>query len=246
MSHNIEIQEGAFVISDAHYSHLRPEFLDFLKDIYSNKLQPTQLILMGDIFDTLFAEVAYTQEINQEAIELINKISLNIEVIYLEGNHDFNLQSIFPHVKVFPISSQPLTCKFKNKTVLLSHGDIDSPFGYRVYTSLIRNSLVLKFLSFVNLVFGNFILKKLDVYLSKKDDCKEFEGFREFIANRLGDKYDCDYFIEGHYHQNKLFEFDKYTYINLGIFACNQRFFIVKSSQEVRLLEESIFSKEKL
>ena len=246
MSHSVEILEGAFILSDAHYSHLRPQFLDFLKEIDSNRLQPTQLILMGDIFDTLFAEVIYTQDINQEAIELLNKISLKIEVIYLEGNHDFNLKNIFKHVKVFPISAQPLTCKFNNKRVLLSHGDIESPFGYRVYTSIIRNSSILKFLALLDLVFGNFILKQLDVYLSKKDDCKEFEGFKEFIANRLANKYSCDYFIEGHYHQNKTFKFDKYTYINLGAFACNQRYFIVESSKEVRLLEERIFSKEKL
>ena len=100
MSHNIILKEGAFVVSDAHYSHLRPQLLDFLKAIHSKNLQPTQLIFMGDMFDTLFGGIPYTQIINKEAITLLNEISLEIELIYLEGNHDFNLKNIFPHAKI--------------------------------------------------------------------------------------------------------------------------------------------------
>ena len=46
MFHNaVEIKEGAFVLADVHYSHIRPHFLDFLKKIDSKELKPTQLIL---------------------------------------------------------------------------------------------------------------------------------------------------------------------------------------------------------
>ena len=243
MSHSIEILEGAFVVSDAHYSHQRPELLDFLKDIHSKKLQPTQLIFMGDIFDALFGGVSYTQKTNQEAIKLLNDISLEIEVIYLEGNHDFNLQNIFTNVKVFPISQQPVTCKYNNKKVLLAHGDIESNLGYRVYTYFIRNHFTLFILSTLDSIFGHFILKKLDSYLSKKDDCNEFVGFEKFISKRLMNKYECDYFVEGHFHQNRTIKYEDFVYINLGVFACNQRYFTVKSSKYIELLEEKIFSK---
>ncbi len=245
MSHNsFEIIEGAFVVSDAHYSHIRPDFLYFLKDIDSNKLQPTQLILMGDIFDTLFRQLPYTQQINREAINILNAISLKIEVFYLEGNHDFNLKKIFPKIIVYPLTVQPLSCRYKGKTILLAHGDFGTDLKYKIYTSIIRNPMVLTFLRVIDSMLGGYILKKLDIYLSKKDDCKEFRGFKEFIDKRLNNKFDCDYFIEGHYHQNKIFNFENFIYINLGAFACNQRFFIVKSSQ-LELLEENIFSKER-
>ena len=243
LNNRLEILDGAFIVSDAHYSHQRPELLDFIKDIHSKKLCPTQLILMGDIFDALFGGVPYTQEVNQEAIRLLNEISLEIEVIYLEGNHDFNLQNIFPHTKVFPISLQPVTCQYKDKKVLLAHGDIEGDFGYKVYTSLIRNRAVLFVLRVVDSLTGHLILKKLDSYLSKKDDCKEFTGLKEYMSKRLENKYSCDYFIEGHFHQNRSVEFEKFVYINLGVFACNQRYFIVKSSRDIELLQENIFSK---
>ena len=245
MSHNIEIVEGAFVVSDAHCSHQRPELLEFLKDIHSNKLSPTQLIFMGDIFDALFGGVPYTQDQNAQAVQLINEISLKIEVVYLEGNHDFNLKKVFQNVKVFPISKQPVEMRYDNKKVLLAHGDIQSDIVYRIYTSIIRSSVTLSVLNLIDSIFSNFIIKKLDNYLSKKDDCKEFIGLEKFIYNRLVGRYDCDYFIEGHYHQNTSIKFKEFIYINLGVFACNQRYFIVNSSKELELLQEKIFSEGK-
>ena len=236
---DIELKEGAFVVSDAHYSHKRPQFLDFLKDIESKKLNPTQLIFMGDIFDALIGGVEKTSENNQEAVSIINRLSQKIEVIYLEGNHDFNLKPIFENIKLFPISKQPLMCRFNDKKVILAHGDYDGPLLYKLYTSFIRNRFILKFLN----LFDTYILNKLDEYLDKKDDCKELEWFDGFIKDRINEKYDCDYFIEGHFHQNKIIKFNNLTYVNLGVFACNQRYFIVKSSKDMELLEENIFSK---
>lgn len=240
---NIELKEGAFVISDAHYSHIRPHFLDFLKAIQAKKLQPTQLILMGDIFDTLFGNVPYTQEINFEAVKILNEISDEIEVIYLEGNHDFNLKTIFPKVKIFGINEQPVSVKYNKKSVLLAHGDIQSPMLYNIYTAVIRNPFVISVLNLIDSISGHAIINWLDEYLSKKDDCKEFSGFKVFIEKRLSKNYSCDYFVEGHFHQNKMLEFENFIYINLAAFACNQRYFIVKSFEDVEIIEENIFLK---
>ena len=243
MSHSITLKEGALVVADAHYSHKRPELLTFLREIYAQNIHATQLFLMGDIFDALFGEVPYTHIQNQEAIGLINEIAQRIEVFYFEGNHDFNLASIFPNVKIFPIEQQPVACSYKSKKILLAHGDIEGDLGYKIYAKAIRNSTLLHLLSFLDTLFGHAILKRLDAYLSKKDDCREFVGLKRFMQKRLGAKYSCDYFIEGHFHQNKTIEMDGFVYINLGAFACNQRYFIVKSPQNRELLEEKNFSK---
>ncbi|WP_324172549.1 UDP-2,3-diacylglucosamine diphosphatase [Sulfurimonas sp.] len=243
MSHNLELKEGAFVISDAHYSHRRPELLNFLQDIQAKKLSSPQIIFMGDIFDTLFDNVPYTHKINSQVIDIINHISQNIEVIYIEGNHDFNLSEIFPDAKVFSIDVQPISISYKGRKILLAHGDIQSPLLYRVYTAVVRNSFVTSFLNIIDLISGHKIINKLDDYLGEKEDCKEFVGFREFIQKRLLSKYSCDYFIEGHFHQNKTLEFKDFIYINLAAFACNQRYFIVKSSKGIKLLEEISYKK---
>lgn len=74
----------------------------------------------------------------------------------------------------------------------------------------------------------------------------EIKNFNKLIESRLIDKYDCEYdceyFFEGHFHQNKFIKFDEFNYCNLAAFACNQRYFIVKSSNEELLIERK-FSK---
>ncbi len=242
MSHNIQLKIGALIISDAHYSKERPELLALIKDIHANKIQTKQLLLMGDIFDTLFVEVKETQKQNKELIELLNEINKEIELIYLEGNHDFNLKNIFPDAKVVPLAEQPFKLQYKNKNIALAHGDFDIGLAYTLYSFLIRNSFVLSFLSLVNRLTNNFILNKLDAYLRKKDDCKEFVGFDSYIRNRNLQKYACEYFIEGHYHQNRSFDFGVFKYVNLAAFACNQRYFIVKLSEDNELdIEENSY-----
>ena len=245
MSHNqVQILEGAYIIGDAHYSSLRPELYYLIRDIHTQKILPTQLLLFGDIFDALFGNVPHTCENNQEMITMINEISQRIEVIYLEGNHDFNLKKIFPHSKVFTIKEQPVQAMYKDKSVLLAHGDFGEDIGYKIYTNFIRNRFVLSVFSAINNLLGNAILNKLDIYLSKKDDCNEFTGFLKYISKRIEKKYTFDYFIEGHFHQNKIINFDNSIYINLAAFACNQRYFIVESKNDKKILREYSFHKE--
>jgi len=238
MSHSLQLKEGAFVIADAHYSHIRPQLLSFFQDIDSKKLQPTQLILMGDVFDALFGGVVYTYKQNSEILELLEKISKNIELVFLEGNHDFNLNDVLPSMKVFSLKMQPVIAEFYGKKVALAHGDFDAPFGYQLYSAIIRNATILKILNFIDELIGNKIIKKVDEYLGKKDDCNKFIEFQEFIEKRNLEKYEVDYFIEGHFHQDRLLKLNDLTYINLAAFACNQRYFIVKSTKDKELYLE--------
>ncbi len=240
MSHNVTIKEGAFILGDAHYSHSRPQLLTFIKKIHAKELQPTQLIFMGDIFDALFGGVTHTQNENREIVTLIEEISNFIDIIYLEGNHDFNLQAIFSNIQIFKINQQPLLCSYENKKIYLAHGDYDGTLGYKVYTALIRNRGVLYILSQINNLANNYILNRLNSYLELKNDCKELSWFEEFINARSFSNYQCDYFIEGHFHQNKTFKLKTFIYINLAAFACNQRYFVVKSLKDKELLEEKI------
>ncbi len=246
MSHKVlELQEGAFVISDAHFSHRREELLAFIQDIHSKKLRPTQLILMGDIFDALFGGISYTYEQNKELIALLNDISRDIELIYLEGNHDFNLSHFFVNAVIVPIEKQPVEARYRDKKVYLAHGDFDGETAYKLYTAFIRNPFVLFILKYIDLALNHMILKKVNKHLNKKNDCNDFKGFREFIKRRLENRFECDYFIEGHFHQNKFFTVDGFQYINLAAFACNQRYFIIKYSKESSILLEQKFSKGK-
>ena len=246
MSHSFIIKEGALVLSDVHYSHKRPQLLDFLKDILSQKISATQLILMGDIFDLLFGQISTTHKRNTEVIDTLNAISEVLEVHYLEGNHDYALKKLFAKIYIYPLATQPLTCKYKDKTVMLAHGDFNISKGYKYYSNLIRLDSIMYFLAFINFFMRGFIIKKLDTYLNKKEDCNDFKGFETYITRRLeGFEGECDYFIEGHFHQNKTFKVINFVYINVAAFACNQRYFIVESSKQDILRLTEVMYKEK-
>jgi len=242
----LSLLPGALLVADAHYSDRRPELLDFLKSVASGETAATQLILMGDIFDLLFGPIPLTHARNAEAVATINAIAERIEVVYLEGNHDFRLASLFPRVRVFALEAQPVAAQWGEKRVLLAHGDWGSEPRYRLYTALIRSRALLALLRGIDTLTGHGIIKRLDAYLEQKEDCGGFEGFEAHTTRRLAalDLGDAALFIEGHYHQNRAFDVGGCRYVNLGAFACNQRYYEVQSSQEHQPLKEAFFRTE--
>jgi UDP-2,3-diacylglucosamine hydrolase len=243
---NFVLKEGALIISDAHYDKSRPKLLELLHAIESEKINTSQLILMGDIFDLLFGFIPITQQRNQEVVDVINVLAQKIEVLYLEGNHDFKLQHIFPNLHVIPIENQPFTCTFEDKKISLAHGDYRGDWKYRLYLYLIRSAFMLKFLNFIDSVTSHSIISWLDNYLSAKNDCYIIKDFSGLINShqKLFESYKCDYILEGHFHQNVTFSFENFQYINVGAFACNQRYFTVQSGKKQKLLQEVFFNKE--
>jgi UDP-2,3-diacylglucosamine hydrolase len=235
-----EILPGALLISDAHYSKRRPQLFSLLQALDSGRLDAPQLILMGDIFDLLFGEIGVTHKMNAQAVAVLRNISRNIPVLYLEGNHDYNLKKLFPDARIVPLSKQPLSCHCGGTRLLLAHGDFNGPLGYRIYTMLIRNPLVLHFLGFVNRVGGNAVIDRLEHYLDRKNDCYVIPGFEAMTQRHLKrlDLSKTDVFIEGHYHQGKAFEIGGVSYFNLSAFACNQHYAIVRHEQKSLTLQE--------
>ena len=235
-----EILPGALLISDAHYSERRPQLLSLLKAVGGGALSVPQLILMGDIFDLLFGEISLTHRMNAEAVAALQALSRNIPVLYLEGNHDYNLQRLFPDATVVPLASQPLACRCGDMRLQLAHGDFNQPLRYRVYTALIRNPVVLRLLGLVNLLSGNAIIGRLETYLAQKDDCYVIPEYDRMVRRHLQgiDLSETDVFIEGHYHQGRTFETNGVTYCNPSAFACNLRYAIVMHERNRFTLRE--------
>ena len=241
-----ELQEGAILVADSHYAPWRTAFIDFLQALENGDIQTTQLILMGDNCDLLFGPISETSRLNQDLIALLNALSMKMEIIYLEGNHDFRLASLFPNITVIARNQQPFILNYGSQTIALLHGDIDVPLGYEIYTALIRNRPILYALNSINTLLGGAIITWLSHDMQRKNHCKKIENF-EIIARRHRKRKwisRCDVVIEGHYHQNKSFDFDSYRYINLGAFACNERYYVVKSAQDRFILDEAMFHKE--
>ena len=221
-----QLKENALLIADAHYPHHGDAFLRLLKDIQSQKIQTPQLILMGDIFDLLFGHNGYIQTFSQEAITLLNKLSQKLEIIYLEGNHDFCLKEIFPHVKVYSREEQPIHFKLNEQDVFLSHGDkYETGFGYNLYSKLLRNRYLLIALRPFEKSIINHRMNKLKV----KKICGDFKGYaKRFDAIRSHYPKES-LIIEGHFHQGLVHK----NYISLPSLACQGQVGVVRGGEVV-------------
>jgi UDP-2,3-diacylglucosamine hydrolase len=237
---------GAVLVADAHCAPWRTAFLDFLHALERDEILTPQLILMGDIFDLLFGPIEATHLLNAEGIALLNRLSYKIEIVYLEGNHDFLLSALFPRIRVIPRSQQPWMTVFEGKTVALSHGDSGMGWGYGLYTFLIRSRGILGTLRALDRVGGGFIVRELEKAMKRKIHCKTIEKFELLVSERLKKQNlsGIDILIEGHFHQNKSADLAGVHYTNLAAFACNERYFTVQSCQNQPLLHEAVFCKE--
>ncbi|MCV3453812.1 UDP-2,3-diacylglucosamine diphosphatase [Campylobacter sp. FU_520] len=202
-----------------------------LKD---KKIQTSQLFLMGDIFDLLIYEVKATHGFAKAYIDLLEELADEIEIIYLEGNHDFNLAKFFKNVKVFSIKQQPLLCEFQDKTLVkLTHGDIFlKPFLQFCLKSL-RNHYLLFFLNFLNVISKEKITQKILKNQNKKQLIRKIPHFSALVKERLK-HYNIGFIIEGHYHQDVFLEYENIKYLNLATFAYKESFFVVKYEPEIR------------
>jgi len=231
----IELKEGAIFISDAHTNINRTEFYEFLKKVERGELKPSQLIFMGDMFDLLIGGVGCLERFYEKEIKLINAISENIEIIYMEGNHDFNLKKLFPKVKVFSFFSQPVLASYRGQKVLLSHGDRFEKKSYVFVHAVFRNRLVLKVLNLINTVL---LEKPFLSYLQKvqnKKICKNIENFKQIIKQKilLNDigVSEIDFVLEGHYHQGVGFEFENTKYFNFASYSCDEQYYTLKGDK---------------
>ena len=212
---DINLKNGAILIADVHYKKGDKDFLRFLKNLDKNP--PSQLFLLGDIFHLLLS-FKFLKEYNQEAINLINSISKKTEVYYAVGNHDFWIDGVFEKVIISDAFVD------KKKSIFLTHGDLnEKDIFYKIYLKIIRNKIFIKILNFISFNFiNNWLFKKI---LQKNIKCFKISNFKTKIFKKIAD-IDYKMIIEGHYHQNVLYNMKDKIYVNLGAFKCEKCYYI--------------------
>ncbi|PSM52225.1 UDP-2,3-diacylglucosamine hydrolase [Campylobacter blaseri] len=236
MHNSYEIKEGAIFISDAHENSNKDHFYKFLKDVKNDRYEFSQIFLMGDIFDFLsFTE--YSKKFYQKEIDLLNELSRTNEIYYFEGNHDYNISGVFPNIKVFDIQNQPVRFKTKiGKDVSMAHGDIFLPPITKYILLFLRNRTFLKFMNFLDKITNFKITKSILKHQKDKELYKEMNNFEEFAKYRLS-KHKAEYVIEGHYHQDKVVEFNDMIYFNLNSYAVTDKIYQAKFKKNRLFLE---------
>jgi UDP-2,3-diacylglucosamine hydrolase len=216
-----QLKEGALFIADAHYPHHGDAFLTILKKIEAKELTPPQLFLMGDIFDLLFGHNNYIETFSKPAITLLQKLSKELDIIYLEGNHDFCLKELFPNITVYSRREQPVHYKLAEQNIYLAHGDKYTAGAlFNLYSTLLRTKTTLTLLKPLEKRIIDHRMGKLKV----KSICGDFKGYQKrFDAIRSHYPKDA-LIIEGHFHQ----ALQHKNYISLPSLACQAQVGVVK------------------
>lgn len=245
----LKLLENAIFISDSHENENRHYFLNFLEFLDDKRPKIPQIFLMGDMFDFL-ANTTYTNEFYKKEINLLNKLSKFYEIYYFEGNHDFNLKSIFPLIKVFPNHAQPAVFKTpSNKSVAMAHGDIFLPFFTQFFLLFLRNKVFLKFMNVIDEILNFKISKAILKSQTNKILYKKIINFDKCIEKKLlkyRSKHLADYIIEGHYHQDVKFKIADKIYINLNSFAVKKKFYKAKFEDKNLILKPFEYNYENL
>ena len=230
----MELKENAVIVADIHYHpRYRREFLTLLSELENSP--PPQLILLGDIFDLLFGEVDWTISLNRDVIERLDKLGQKIEIIYFEGNHDFNLKTLFNHIHIVPISKQPMRLKGRGIDIFLAHGDFQEGGIFYFYRRTIENRYLLKFLNWIDTKLGNIIIRNIEKREEQKKKCYQ-RGKADIRFQKEKGIY-----IYGHFHQNRGIQRGDSLYLLLPPFTCNQSSFVVKLKRHGICLEKYEF-----
>lgn len=235
--------DEAIFIADVHYNKEREEFLYFLDKLDNENIKSKTLFLCGDIFDFLSESVDFSVEYNTKLIQKLNHLSKKLHIVYLEGNHDFNLKRLFENIDIITRDKQPLVIHIGEKIGLVSHGDLKICWKYEIFTKILRNGYFLSLICKIDkTLFNKKIVEYLFWYLLKKRICFKNSNFESFIKQRVDkfrDKFKFDFIIEGHFHQGIYKKIDKDTeYLNIPSFACEKSFFIIKSKKNGFLLSK--------
>jgi len=223
----IEISLDAIFLSDSHENASKHKFLELLRAFKNGKVAlPSQIFLLGDMFDFL-TFTTYSKHFFSEYITLLNELGNNCEIFYFEGNHDFNLASILPNVRVYALSAQPALFSFNGLKVALAHGDIFLSTKEMLTLKILRNKALLKVLNYIDTALNFKISKKILSYQNVKKLDYKIPNFASKMVPRLR-KYNADVVIEGHYHQGVAMDIEGKFYINLPCFACEQSFFMLE------------------
>lgn len=258
-SEEFALKNGAIFISDAHENEDRQGFLNLLKALNEGKITTPQLIIMGDMFDFLVGEITTTHEFAKPYVKLLESIAAQgVQVLYLEGNHDFNLARFFEKVRIFTLKTQPLTLKcekslhfkravfakealkfddekaeFKGVScLLLAHGDIFLPFFLGLCLRFLRTPPLLKILNVVDKIALCTLSKKIKADQKAKNLFYAIDDFKQIATERYA-RYGKKgaLVIEGHYHQDAFFSTRACKYLNLPAFAQENALFVAEFEQ---------------
>lgn len=228
--HRVSTEFDTLILSDVHLGSnisRSTELFDFLSNSNFKKL-----ILLGDIFaDLNFKRLTFD---HRRLLSYILRLPQDrqIEVVWVEGNHDHGLADLFAHLFNITVHSEYLWLQ-NGKRYIALHGHQFDRFVYlnpklsSIITSL---SLFIEQIDTKNKFLTKFIHSSVHAF--QKISPKVAKGARIIAEEREADVIIC-----GHTHEALHVQFDNIDYYNTGSWVKAPSTYIVITSEGVRLLD---------
>jgi UDP-2,3-diacylglucosamine hydrolase len=222
-------------LSDVHiYSNKDPIYhrvLSILSWVKRERIE--YLFLLGDIFDLMIGEHEEYREAFAEYFEqLEDLVKFGVKVIFVEGNHDFHLRSLYVNIGV-KYHKKYFSAEIEGKKFYFAHGDEIQlkNFDYRLMKILINNPLCEKLAKLLPYA----PLDKLGKNLSQASRKRNTTRYQEESSNQVKQLFresvdsfkkevDFDYIILGHSHVQDDYQSSLgFRYFNNGYFKLTQK-----------------------
>ncbi|MBI2607068.1 MAG: UDP-2,3-diacylglucosamine diphosphatase [Deltaproteobacteria bacterium] len=200
------MSDGKLVIlSDLHLWGPEDPLYRALLRFIDDKLETgDKFFIVGDLFDLFVGNKRVFRERFHELIRRLRGLGAkNVEVFYIEGNHDFQIESLFDdcaHVKIY---SDVIHFDWDGRKFHFCHGDRINTrdLGYQAFRLLTRNILVQ---CLIEAIPGGFIdrvggmMSKASRGYHPDPDERVARMFRNYACEQISGGY--DFVIMGHSH----------------------------------------------
>ena len=196
-------------LADAHINSFDdPHGRRLLGFLEENRTSMDCLCILGDLFDFRVGlpQLAFCS--HEPLLDaLLACAKQGTRIIYLEGNHDFQLGEAFARRIGAELHTRPVTLSLAGKLVHLCHGDLINrgDVGYRLMYRLFRSSILLKGAALVPASLIGALRRRLQSN-SKKSYHREASRWdyprliREYAASVAATG--CSLTVMGHFHRS--------------------------------------------
>lgn len=217
--------ERLVILSDLHlWGPQDPLYRALLRFMQEKLSDGDKFFIVGDLFDLFIGNKSVFVHRYYEVLEALKKLAeRNIEVFYIEGNHDFHLEGIFEDCSHVRIYSDHLDYEWNGRRLLFCHGDKINwkDIGYQAFRFGLRNLFTQ---SLIEVAPGSLIdrigssLSKASRGYHPEPNETVIQLFRNYACEQISNGYDFVVMGHSHYLDDMRFRVEDHEgqYINVG------------------------------
>lgn len=229
------------VLSDLHLWGVDdPLYRALLRFIDTHLQAGDRFFIVGDLFDLFVGNKRVFRERYHELIQQIRGLGeREVEVFYIEGNHDFQLENLFDDCSHVRLYGDSMHYEWDGRRFHFCHGDKINwrDVGYQTFRLLTRNLVTQCLIEAApgGLIdhLGKFMSNASRGYNPEPND-KVVQLFRNYACDLISHGYDFVIMGHSHYLDDMRFRVGKHAgqYVNVGYPRKHRKYLEIRPGEE--------------